>query len=71
MFNLLKMILYRTVNNRIFFVLALFVTPIVVVGSIIYTNNIENTVRVRDDWRYCTTDTESISYSTKGRTKDF
>ena len=46
MFNLLKMIIYRTINNKIFLLLVLFVPAIVVVGSIVYTNNIEHNVRV-------------------------
>ena len=50
MLNLLKMIIYRTINNKIFLLLVLFVPAIVVIGSIIYTNNIEHNVRVRSDW---------------------
>ena len=46
MFNLLKMIIYRTINNKIFLLLVLFVPAILVVGSIVYTNNIEHNVRV-------------------------
>ncbi len=51
MFALLKMIIYRTVNNKIFLLLVLFVPAIVVVGSIIYTNNIELNIRLRNNWR--------------------
>ena len=46
MFNLLKMIIYRTINNKIFLLLVLFVPAIVVIGSIIYTNNIAFNIRV-------------------------
>ncbi len=46
MLNLLKMIIYRTINNKIFLLLVLFVPAIVVIGSIIYTNNIEHNIRV-------------------------
>lgn len=51
MLNLLKMIIYRTINNKIFLLLVLFVPAIVVIGSIIYTNNIEYSVRIRSDRR--------------------
>lgn len=47
MWNLVKMILYRITKNKIFLCLAVFIPPIVVVASIIFTNNIEYTVRVR------------------------
>ena len=46
MISLLKMIIYRTINNKIFLLLVLFVPAIVVIGSIIYTNNIELSIRV-------------------------
>ena len=51
MLNLLKMIIYRTINNKIFLLLVLFVPAIVVIGSIIYTNNIEYNIRVRSNRR--------------------
>ena len=51
MLNLLKMIIYRTTKNKIFLLLVLFVPAIVVIGSIIYTNNIELNIRVRSNWR--------------------
>ena len=47
--NLLEMILYRMTKNKIFLCLALFIPPIVVIAAIIFTNNIEYTLRVRRD----------------------
>ncbi len=46
MINLLKMILYRITQNKLFLCLVIFVPAIVVVASIIYTNNIEYTARI-------------------------
>ncbi len=48
--NLLEMILYRITKNKLFLGLALFIPPIVVIASLIFTNYIEQTIRVRGNW---------------------
>lgn len=44
--NLVQMIFYRLQHNTIYFLLALFVPPVVVIAALIYTNNIEQTIRL-------------------------
>ena len=71
MINLLKMIIYRTINNKIFLLLVLFVPAIVVIGSIIYTNNIEFNIRLRSNWRKSPGNQICIMYNFRRTTKAF
>lgn len=44
--QLIKMIFYRISQNTIYLLMALFIPPLVAIAAIIYTNNIENNVRI-------------------------
>lgn len=46
MLNLIKMIFYRISQNKIYFLMAIFIPPLVVIASILFTNNIENQIRI-------------------------
>ncbi len=46
MLNIIKNIFYRLYNNKIYFFLAIFIPPAVVIASLIFTNNIEYKIRL-------------------------
>ncbi len=46
MLNLIKMIFYRILKNKIYFLMAVFIPPLVVIASLFFTNNVENKIRV-------------------------
>lgn len=46
MLNLIKMIIYRISQNKIYFLMAVFIPPLVVIASLIFTNNIEHQIRI-------------------------
>lgn len=44
--QLIKMIFYRISQNTIYLLMALFIPPLVAIATIIFTNNIENNIRI-------------------------
>lgn len=67
MTNLLKMLFYRIIENKFYLFLAFCIPPIVVIAAIIFTNNIDNTVRVRIHRRRATCNKGSCSNSFRRR----
>lgn len=46
MINLIKMILHRISKNKIYFLMAIFIPPLVVIASLLFTNNMEYQIRI-------------------------
>ena len=44
--NLIKMILHRISQNKIYFLMAIFIPPLVVIASLLFTNNMEYQIRI-------------------------